>query len=274
MPTDLTDPLALFGAAVDALNRERWADAAALCDPASLTAFARQLHGAFAPVPPEHKVTAESYLAHEPGMPRAVAEYYAARANAQQDPANRLHEEFAGVADVDALRALGPAETFAAWLDGHSRRRQYERHVAAGRASRAAADRALAYTRDAGWDAYRYAALGVVADGERIAHVLYGRDRGDFADPAAWTGAAAAHFAALPPEEQALTRDLVGRERPGVFTCRRQPDGTWRALAGYDFLGVTNMGFMLPDDPPAPGDGPPSGAAAPGGGAVDADTPT
>ena len=49
------DPVAVFRAAVAALNREDWAGASALCDPASLADVQRQLLVQFAP----REITAE-----------------------------------------------------------------------------------------------------------------------------------------------------------------------------------------------------------------------
>jgi hypothetical protein len=212
-----SDPVAVFRAAVAALNREDWAGAAALCDPASLADFRHQLVGQFAPVPPGHEITAELYLRHEPGMPRAVAEYQAAQSRAHADPSRRLQRELAG----------------------HAPRRQFERQAAEGRASPGAVARALTHLASS----YDYVPLGAVADGEGLSHVVYRQDRGG---PPAGPG-----LADRPDAEEALARDLAWRVPPQIATCRRQPDGGWALVATHHFLGVANSYFEAVD-PPAP----------------------
>ena len=90
--------------------------------------------------------------------------------------------------------------------------------TAEGRISRRAAE-AHASLPYAG---YHYVPLGAVADGERIAHVLF-------------------RNALDPDDAQTLARELWGRAHPHVATCRRQPDGTWRLVADHDFLHVASV---------------------------------
>ncbi len=248
MPDEHTDPIALFDAAVAALNREDWTAVAALCDEASLAAFRRQMLAQLDPALLEqYAITAETILRHSPDMPREVAEYQAAQHRRHGDPARRLAEELPGVADADALRAMSPRDVFAAWLDGRSPRRQITRLAAEGRIPPAAVDR----LRDTTLAIHTHVAIGAVHDGERIAHVLY--RHADDAAPAA-DGAAPGSADALPDDERELALELAARGYPQVATCRRQPDGSWRLVAGWGFLGVGGLlvGHLAEEDGPAP----------------------
>jgi hypothetical protein len=230
------DPVAVFRAAVAALNREDWAGAAALCDPASLADVQRQLLVQFAP----REITAEYYLHYWPRMPREVAEYHAAECRAQADPSRRLERELAGVPDVGALAAMRPEAALAAWLAGRSPRRQFERQAAEGRASPGAVARALAGLGSS----YDYVPLGAVPEGEGLSHVLYRRRVGG---PPSATGAPG--LAGRPDEDEPLAHDLAGRLPPQLISCRRQPDGGWALVATYDFLGVWSTFFEAADPP-------------------------
>lgn len=232
---DFTDPLALFQAAVDALNAEDWAAAATLVDPVSLRTFARQFRERFAPDVPPTAMTADDYLRADPQLPRAVAEHYAAEARRYADPTSRLPRELPGVASVEALRALTPEEVFGKWLEARSFRRQIEQLAAAGQISQ----RALELRTKAGYGgSYQYVAIGVVDDGDRIAHILYRQD----VDPEQpWSGDGAKWLASRPADEQVLARELWAYGHPSVATVRRQTDGPWRFLVEHDFLGVGSM---------------------------------
>jgi hypothetical protein len=184
-------------------------------------------------------MTVEDLLKSSPEMPRAVAEYHVAQFKRHSDPAERLRSDLPTVPSVAALRAMSPAETFAAWLDGRSLRRQIERLAARGQIPPETAAASLSLPGPE----HQYVAIGAVNDGERLAHVLY---RIRMNEAAAFQGEMAARLASLPEDEQALTRDIAFRGFPQVATCRRQPDGTWALLADHGFLGVgstfiTNM---------------------------------
>jgi hypothetical protein len=232
--SSLQDPIALFRAAVDALNAEDWSAAAALCDPVSLRAFHWQLVEQYAPSRPPRALTVEEYLRHAPETPIAVAEHVVAEHQRRADPIARLRLELPGVPSADALRAMPPEVAFAHWLDGKSFRRQVERLAAEGRISQ----RAAALHATAGSGGYRYVPLGAVPDGARVAHVLF---RNAFDPDEPWSGESAAWLAARPSDEQALARELWGRGHPQSATCRLQPDGSWRLLADHDFLRVSSV---------------------------------
>lgn len=176
-----------------------------------------------------------------PDMPREVAEYQYAQYRAATDPQERLREEVPSVQDVAQLQRMDPAEVFAVWLEGRTPARVVERLVQAGRIGTATASRML----EQPFPALDYHPIGVVYDGEQVAHVLYHHTSSmdDERDEAIerW-------IARLPQEEQALARDLANREHPSVTTCRRQPDGTWRLIAGHGFLTLDSMGISIDEE--------------------------
>ena len=231
-------PEGAFRTAVTALNAGDWRSVAATCDPASLTAFKRQMLEQFEPSRPRPTLTIEQLTRHDPELPRAVAEYQVAQFETMTDPREQLRDELPSVRDVAELKRLEPAEVFAAWLEGRSPKRMIERLVRQGRfpaASASAHEQLL--------PALNYDPIGVVHDGERVAHVLY-RHTSLVSDD--WEeGDAARWLASLSAEEQALAKDLANRQHPSVTTCRRQPDGTWRLIADYGFLTLGSIGLSL-----------------------------
>ncbi len=237
-----SDPLALFRAAADALSREDWHAAAALCDPVSLAAFKRQFLESLEPAAPPREITLEDYLRHNPEMPPEVAEYHLEQHRRHADPLQRLQEELPGITSVAALLELSPVEVFSTWLWGRSARHQVEQMLTEGRISRASAQEVLEHMGSG----YRYVALGALPDGERLAHVLYRQElpassEEEQEEEAAWR-------ARLPEDEQELMRELSGRTHPRVLTCRRQPDESWRMLAGYDFFDLGATVFQVGAD--------------------------
>lgn len=191
-------------------------------------------------------LTVEEYLRHSPEMPRAVAEYHVAQHRLMADPLWRMQQELPGVEGVEQLKQLGPEEVFARWLDGRTPRRQIERMIAEGRIGAASAELTLEQVAPA----LHYEPIGVLADGDRVAHVLY---RPLEQDPDDAGTEAAEWMARMPPDERELTRDLAGRQHPMVATCRRQPDGSWRLIAGYGFLMLGSITICV-----APEDGEPT----------------
>ncbi|HEU4564423.1 MAG TPA: hypothetical protein VFS05_07240 [Gemmatimonadaceae bacterium] len=242
------DPLALFRDAVDALNRGDWLAAAALCDPLSLRSFRRSLLLEIAPSEPPRSLTVDDFVRHTPDMPREVAEYQVEQSRKFMAPMRRLRENLPGVRSVEEAEAMSPEELFAGWLDGRSPWRQIERLAAEGRIPAATVAQARAYPLPV----HRYEVLGVVHDGDRIAHVVY---RHANAPDAPDEEAHEAWLAEQPEEERELARDLAWRAPPQVVTCRRQPDGSWRLLAGWDFLHLGSsaiVGFAQAEDGEAP----------------------
>lgn len=243
MVSTYSDPVALFTAAVDALNQEDWAGVAGLCDPISLTAFKRNLMDNLSPPAKEtHKLTAAELMKAVPSMPRAVAEYQMTRFRESLDPKQRLRDQVPGVKSREVLETMEAAGVFAAWLEGKSLRRQLGRDVELKRMSRATANEVLAQ----GTKHFNFEGLGFVRDGERLVHVVYRRDavfRGPFPgndDP--WVARCSA-------AERELMRDLWGREHTLSVMARRQSDDSWLLVADSDFLLVGQIGLGFSGEP-------------------------
>lgn len=226
----------LFFAFTGVLERGEWAAAASLCDPASLAAFKRGLLERVSPTRAETTMTVEQYLKFQPDMPREVAEYQVAEMRRAAASNRVLEDELPGVASAEALRALTPAEVYAAWLEGGSYERQLERSIRSARVP----DAVLEELRSQPRPRRTYRVLGSVRDGERLAFILY-REEFEYdvtlrrePDPEM-----AAYLAALTPEERELAND------PPPFiqhaAARRQPDGSWKLLADHQMPGRDGM---------------------------------
>lgn len=235
-------PEAAFRAAADAIAREDWHGVAGTCDPVSLAAFRRQLVAQFDRTESPGVLTVDEYLRHYPEMPRAVAEYHVEQHKAQSDPVRQLRRELPDAEDVAHLKRLGPEEVFALWLAGRSPRREVERMLAEQGIDPGSAASMLEQLTPS----FAYEPVGAVADGERVAHVLYRmggvHSEDDGPEAAAW-------LAGLPVEERELTRELAGRQHPMVATCRRQPDGSWRLIADHGFLRLGSFGICVTPEP-------------------------
>ena len=230
--TDTTTPIALFDAAIAALNAEDWSTAAELCDPVSLRAFRRRLVERCTPQPQSY--TIDQLLEVFPGMQSDLDWYGVDEVGSDADPMARVRDELPSVASLDAFHELSPVATYTAWLEGHSARRQIQRLVESGHLSATAA-------ADTAWrpaEEVRYIALGAIHDGERIAHVLYRHDIDDSGD---WVECFTGMMTDLPADERELAAELSARGHPYVATCRRQADGRWALIADHMFLGVGAM---------------------------------
>lgn len=240
------DPLSLFHAITDALQRRDWQAVALLCDPASLVAFKRRLLEQYAPTEPAPLMTVEEWLRYQPDTPREVAEYQVAQMNKGRDPATRL-QEIPGIRSVEALKALSPPEVFAAWLDSRHPESQFDRLRELGQISDTVADEmGEAIRREL---RPRYVPLAAVPDGGKLTHIVVREER--TSTPESMDGEERAWFDRLSAAEQELTRDLAECGDPQLTTCRRQPDGEWRMLAGYEFLNLGDWTvFVNPEPPP------------------------
>ena len=243
MPTSYSDPISLFNAAVRFLNAEDWPSVADLCDPVSLSSFKRGLIDSLSPPSPQsQKLTATELMKAVPTMPRAVAEYQVTRFRESLDPKHRLREQVPSVKSRSELEALDGPAVFAAWLDGKSQRRQIERDVELKRMTRAMANEILGQDNKP----FNFQALGYLPDGERIAHIVYRREksaRGPFPP------IAELREAGCTPPEIDLMRDAWGREHPLTVMARIQKDDSWLLVADVDFLLVDEVGPRFSQTP-------------------------
>jgi hypothetical protein len=212
-----TDPLALFTAAVDAIDRHDWRGVAALCDESSLAEFRNEMIALVTyRETPEAPFRAIDLMRTDPNMPRAVAEWQAQRVREHQDPDRRLQEELPGVESREQLETMSPADVFAAWLDGRTLNNIVERAWERRQITRAAIDQILAEERPK----VSYVALGWVPDGEAIRYVIY-------------------------------RQDLPG-SRPQSVMVRHQPDGGWLFVASRDLLMIDPTAAFRTEFTPKP----------------------
>lgn len=228
----MNTPAELLAAVFAALNMDDWAGFTALCDEVSLRAFKRATAESYTVDLIDHEFDADDLMESEPDLPRAVAEYQAARMNQTVNPDDRLKRDFPMIDGLDALRAMDPGRLFVEWLRMHSPHRAAEFQKWPTEQS---------WETEAGWEApangrrkktrgYRYSVLGSIPDGEQIAHVFFRTDHGVdkifVEEYSEWLGN-------LPNDEQELARQLRHRSHPEFATCRRQADGTWRLVADW-----------------------------------------
>ena len=240
---DNQDPLAVFRAAVTAINAEDWIGAAALVDPVSLRVFHRHAVAGLTEPRPAEVLTVEEVLRHARDTPRAVAEDLVARATREADPAYRLAREFPQITSTEQLEALTPLELFSHWLEGKSQRRKYQALVAAGRLPA----EPLELRSRGSFGGCPYVPVGSVAEGDALAHVLYRHTLLPRASRMSTKGARLTP--GRPSDEEALEGELAGHTVLYVTTLRRQPEGGWRFIITDDFLRMRathlqGVGFM------------------------------
>ncbi|HEY4303793.1 MAG TPA: hypothetical protein VGM82_04965 [Gemmatimonadaceae bacterium] len=212
-----TDPLALFTAAADAIERQDWRAVANLCDSASLAEFRVELVDLVSHRPtPDQSFRTIDLMRTDPSMPRAVAEWQARRVREHHDPDLRLREEMPGVESRTQLVSMSAAAVFAARLAGHAIGNIVERAWERRQITRAAIDQILASDRPK----MRYVALGWVPDGEAIRYVVY--------------------------------RQEVTGSRAQAAMIRRQSDGGWLFVASRDLLMIDPTAAFRTEFTPKP----------------------
>ena len=212
-----TDPLALFNAAVDAVDRQDWPGVAALCDESSLADFRDEMLALVTyHQTPDASFRAIDLMRTDPSMPRAVAEWQAQRVREHQDPQRRLREELPGVESREQLEKMSPAEVFAAWLNGRTLGNIVEQAWERRQVTRAAIDQILAGERPK----VAYVALGWVPDGEAIRYVIYRQD--------------------------------AAGSRPQAAMIRHQSDGGWLFVASRDLLMIDPTAAFRTEFAPKP----------------------
>lgn len=125
-------PGAVARAFFDALEYERWTEAARLVHPTVLARHREQIlasirHGSAGP-----GLTAEDLLRRDPRMPLEAAEYEASRVAETSSNYERRQLQRAGVASVAELERLSPEEAFARFLQASDERRSIQRELELG----------------------------------------------------------------------------------------------------------------------------------------------
>jgi hypothetical protein len=217
----LEGPAAVADSFFRATRDARWVDAARLMDLDAISAMrdgtvrsARRQR----PVPP---MTAETFLQHDPKMPREVAEYQARQANERSTDVDPLANEYAGVPSVDSLARLPAVDVAARWLEA----RDVRWNVRVGlRASQKrgcfSADSIDAMIRAMRPGPARI--IGTVID-DSLAYVLYERD--------------IVENVARPSTEQARPRRRRARPSfvmPPLVMMLRRFGPQWRVVPSYD----------------------------------------
>lgn len=241
----MSDPLSVFNAAVAAVNRGDWEEAASLCDPGSLSFFKRELLERVNAK--QEPWTVEGMLNFQPDMPPAVAEYQVAQFNARSGSRRVLESEVPSVTSADQLREMSPVEVFAAWLEGQSYERQVERAIRETDVPPEFMQAALDIRPER-----MLVVLGTVPEGDRIIHVVY-RQTYTMPDDAEARDDVPQQQVDVTPEESGFLTD--NPQAPLEFaTLRRQADGSWRLTADHSFLGLENASFAIGIDPGFGGD--------------------
>lgn len=167
-------PEAVARAYFDALEQERWADAAGLVDPAFVAAFHQDQIRVFSDRSPS-ALSAEQMAAqlreHDPEMPLEVAEYQARKMlEVSEDQESFIAYRFARVESVEQLLALTPFELMARHLEAEDPRFQYR--IGIERARERLPPQAAAAIEDhmpsVGWTI-----LGSIVESDSLVHVVY-----------------------------------------------------------------------------------------------------
>jgi hypothetical protein len=235
-------PTEVFQMAVDGIARRDWRAVAALCDPASLAIFKRQLLNRVSATRKDAPLTAEQLMRIHPDMPREAADYQVSMHAKFADPQSILEDEVPGVAGLPALNAMAPVDIFAAHLASYGLDHQVEH----ARRYTAIPAEVIDHVRRHPPPTPSYVILGVIEDGERLAYVAYRRqfDDGPSSDQ---EGQADWSWAGYTAAEKQLSIAL-SRGQPELVTCRRQQDGSWRLIARHGFLGQGSFAFSFGED--------------------------
>lgn len=224
-------PKGLFDAAVAALAAEDWFALAGLCDPHSLERFRSGMVRQYTREP--SSISVDDYLRHAPDMPREVAEYHISVVEKNADPRARFREDLPTVQSIGDLTNLSPREVYAAWLHARSPRVQLERQVEAGQVPREAIENMLSESRSA---PLRF--VGVVMEGDRLAHVLY-----RWAPVEGEGGEADCNEEGT--EEFQPQDDGPYSIPPQLVRCRRHESGEWHLLADYSLFGFGSTMYYV-----------------------------
>src|SRR5688572_14525990 len=216
-------PVGVVESVLRGFNSENWIGVADLFDEGSLSEFRRN-------------------ILWRNSTPRRKLDVEADKAS---DPVMRLREELPTISSIEELELLPPRQLYAVWLESHSPRTQVNKLVVSGQVSRTRAETVLP-SIVTNWN---YTVIGVVMDGDRVAHVLY---RGNPSPTGLRQDEADLLRAGAPAAELETLRDIFGKANPALVTCRRNSDGFWRLLASHHPFGIGTGMIWIGDDDTQP----------------------
>ena len=247
-PETFADPAALVRTVVRAKEREEWATVAACCDEASILLLRRTVLGMLEA--PRTPYTAEMAMRHDPTLPRAVAEWRAARAAQFADPAARLADELPGVRTLEAARALAPHDFLARWLAGRGFAGALERAVATGHLDDARRTALLDHHRTRVAAAEPTITVGPPFDlSATFLFVPWRVSYPGMHDDGEWRSEWERERATYTAAERALGDERLVAGEVESYTLRRQPDGEWRVVVDHGTFGGTSAVISSADEP-------------------------
>lgn len=170
-----TSPEAAARAFFAAQQEQRWQAAAALVDSAALHRFREgQIEFARAITTP-YALSVEDLHRMDPQMPECVAQYQVERSRQSASRAGtHLRQLFAGVSSADELETLPPRELLARYLQAQDPQESMNRFLLERRLELPdSVARLVADSMQARVPHLQRRVLGVVREGDTLAHVLY-----------------------------------------------------------------------------------------------------
>ena len=163
------------------------------------------------------------------------------------DPKCILEDEVPSISSVEELRDMAPVKVFAAYLEGQSHARQVERVQRESKLPPGVIADALQHPFRT-----KFHVLGAVADGDRMVHIIFRREyepdgTEDEDEQPSWPGGLTAEELSAIQDQQNADIDFA--------QLRKQPDGSWRMIAGAAFLGRHNPVLMFGSDDEVEDDG-------------------
>ena len=222
-------PTAVADSFFRAQEQGRWRDAARLMDLHTFRALRdREVSDVRKARFRAHHVTPEELMRFDPKMPRAVAEYQAARSNEHIVRNDWLLHDYADVPSADSLAALSVEDAAARWLEARDTRYMMRRAVATQSAQCNLPDSLKAELMDVSAPSYR--TIGTVM-ADSLSYVLYTQDRSP-----------EAAGDSVPPRRVRMTSAEASYVMaPPVLTLRLL-DGRWRIAPSFD---MSNSGVAM-----------------------------
>lgn len=169
VPDARSSPRAVADAFFRATGAGRWEDAVALLYLPPFERFFRQRVSSARSTLPAPTVSPEELMARDSTLPRAVAEWQAARFSRSSStvPFGDFSREFAGITSFKALQALSPAEAAARWLEAQDPATNIRKAMAELKCSPPAVDTLQAFSQ------FRQHTIGAVVVDDTTAYVLF-----------------------------------------------------------------------------------------------------